>query len=91
MPNIRKIIINCFCSEVNEEFYAKFVEKILSLNLDSCEIKISLSNKFDILTGIEIEYSIKELNDMKKIYPKFKSLNFNNIVIYKLKKKKLIK
>ena len=86
MPNIRKIIINCFCSEVNEEFYTKFVEKILSLNLDSCEIKIRLSRN-DLNTGIEKKYSIKELNDMKKIYPKFKSLNFNKIVIHKLKLK----
>ena len=86
MPILRKIIINCFCSEVNEEFYAKFVEKILSLNLDSCEIKIRLSRN-DLNTGIEKKYSIKELNDMKKIYPKFKSLNFNKIVIHKLKLK----
>ena len=84
MPNIRKIIINCFCSEMNEEFYAKFIGKILSLNLDSCEIKIRLSRN-DLNTGIENKYSIKELNEMKKIYPKFKSLNFNKIEIHKLK------
>ena len=84
MPNIRKIIINCFCSEMNEEFYAKFIGKILSLNLDSCKIKIRLSRN-DLNTGIENKYSIKELNEMKKIYPKFKSLNFNKIEIHKLK------
>jgi hypothetical protein len=39
------------------------------------------------MTGNEKKYSIKELNEMKKIYPKFKSLNFNKIVIHKLKLK----
>ena len=84
MLNIRKIIINCFCSKMNEEFYGKFVEKILSLNLDSSELKIRLSRN-ELANGYEEIYSIKELNEMKKIYPKFKSLNFNKIKIHKLK------
>jgi len=84
MPNIRQIVIICFFSKMNEEFYRKIIEKILSLNLDSCELKIRLS-KNELVNGFEQMYSIKELNEMKKIYPKFKSLNFNKIKIHKLK------
>ena len=84
MPNIRQITIICFCSKMNEEFYRKIIEKILSLNLDYSEIKIRLSLN-ELVTNFEQMYSIKELNEMKKIYPKFKSLNFNKIKIHKLK------
>ena len=84
MPNIRQITIICFCSKMNEEFYRKIIEKILSLNLDYSEIKIRLSWN-ELVNGFEQMYSIKELNEMKKIYPKFKSLNFNKIKIHKLK------
>lgn len=83
MPNIRNFDIICFCQTINEKFYEQFIGKILSLNLDNAIIKIRLSsNRLDFPAS---KYSIKELNEMKKKYPKFKSLNFNKIIIYKLK------
>ena len=84
MPNIRQIEIECFCTKLNEEFYGKFIEKILSLNLDFVYLNIQLSyEKLDFFN--DSKYSLKELNEMKQKYPKFKSLNFNKIRIYKLK------
>ena len=83
MPNIRNFVITCFCQTINEKFYEQFIGKILSLNLDNAIIKIRLSSmRLDFPAS---KYSIKELNEMKKKYPKFKSLNFNKIIIYKLK------
>ena len=78
MPNLKKFSIKCISKDLNEEFYIKFINKILDMKLDYVNISI----KKDKNNIEDEEYSEKEL---KEIYPKIKSLDLKNIIIKKYK------
>ena len=77
MPNLKKFSIKCISKDLNEEFYIKFINKILDMKLDYVNISIKKDKN-----NIDEEYSEKEL---KEIYPKIKSLDLKNIIIKKYK------
>ena len=82
MPNISnlyiKCVIDCNTSELDNEFYTKFIKKCLSMNLN----KIYLSIKINGLPN-NIEYSKDELLEL---YPGLKYSKYKEICIKKLKK-----
>ena len=78
MPKLQ----NCFLSfkifDLTEDFYNKFIEKLLSFKLISLHLYLSNS----LYNSNRICYSKDEIKNMT---PKWKHLKLNNIVINKLK------
>ena len=79
MPYLKEFILNINIGQINEDFYKKFIKKILLLKLDNIDIIINKKEEFDIYNDY---YSLDEINE---ISPNINSLNFNNINIKKFK------
>ena len=81
MPNIKSIIIKCFCEYVQSEYYYSIIKKLLSLNLE--EIEIEIKNKYDVENGVynKGEYSKTFL---KKLYPSIQFSKYKKLKIKRL-------
>ena len=78
MPNLRKFKISSDIEEIKEEFYIKFIKKLLKLNLDSIYLSLRIGD--DMRAGEK--YTI---NELKKIYNDLNENNIDEIFISKLK------
>ena len=76
IPNVKKLFIDCFERNIDEEFYQEFVRKILSLQFRD----IHFSIRPDLLRE-ECPYSKDELLE---IYPNIDFSKYENIYIYNL-------
>lgn len=73
MPNLKEFLIECTC-KVSEEFYMKFIKKLLSMNLNNIYFNINTGGK------AKGGYSISEL---KNIYKDFDFYQYTNIAVNK--------
>ena len=78
MPNLRKFKISSDIEEIKEEFYIKFIKKLLKLNLDSIYLSLRIGD--DMRPG-----EIYEIDELKKIYNDLNVNNIGKIFISKLK------
>ena len=78
MPNLKKFNLSFnWCKGLNKGFYKDFIEKLLSLNLNSICLKYYEHGYFEKVYLDE--------NELLKIYPKFRTENINNIKIQRFK------
>ena len=78
MPNLKIFCLECITKDIDENFYIKFIKKILVLNLESIKIFIR-KEKND---SNKLLYSIYEL---KEICPQINCKYTYDIFITKLK------
>ena len=65
MPNLKALCIICFCNEMKNELYEKFIKKLLEMKLDSITLELHIFNEEgDFDRGDD--YTLEEL---KEIYP----------------------
>lgn len=65
IPNLKNIYINCYSSEMNKEFYEKFIKKLLEMKLDSITFEVQKMGNEEI-NDLNDFYKLEEL---KEIYP----------------------
>ena len=75
MPNLKYFNLNCCCKDINNNFYNKFIKKLLSKKLYDIYLVIRISNK-----NIYEFYTEEELKEM------FSDLDFNFNYLYKIGK-----
>ena len=63
-PNLKNITIKCFSTEMDKEYYKKFIRKLLEMKLDSITLDIHKMDEEDDSLGDN--YTLEEL---KEIYP----------------------
>ena len=78
MPNLKHFILNLNIEQIDNEFYQKFIKKILSLKLENINIIIKEKEEY--------EYKYYSLVELKEINPIINCINFNKIFIQKLNK-----
>ena len=77
MPNLKKFKFICKSKDITENFYIKFIQKILKLKLNFIEISIVKNEDEEN----DIEYSFDEI---KTLFPEINYFKFENYHIYKL-------
>ena len=65
IQNLKNIYINCYSSEMNKEFYEKFIKKLLEMKLDSITFEVQKMGNEEI-NDLNDFYKLEEL---KEIYP----------------------
>ena len=73
LPNLKIFILQSYCKDVYKNFYSKFIEKLLLLNLDLVELDIKINDSYEIdefYTEMELKYIYRETNIFK--YNKFR-------------------
>ena len=81
MPILKYFELKVISKDINEEFHKKLIRKLLSLNLDTCILRI----KKKLL--VSFEENIFNKNELKDIFPKMKDVCFyDKIYIEKIEK-----
>ena len=81
MPNLNEFLLNCTC-DISEEFYMKFLIKILSSNLNFINFDMRNNEKYN-------KSELRE-SDLEKIYPNYDMNQYKYIYISELIGKKFI-
>ena len=77
MPNLKIFTLKCICADIKEDFYIKFIQKLLTFEFDRIDLEIKKNRKES-----NEEYSEQEL---KEIYNNIYCPNLGNIHIKKYK------
>ena len=78
-PNLKNITIKCFSTEMDKEYYKKFIRKLLEMKLDSITFDIHKMDEEDDSLGDN--YTLEEL---KEIYPLILEDKEYNIIKYEI-------
>ena len=78
-PNLKNITIKCFSTEMDKEYYKKFIRKLLEMKLDSITLDIHKMDEEDDSLGDN--YTLEEL---KEIYPLILEDKEYNIIKYEI-------